>query len=195
MASAALGYIRGGVALVTGAGRGIGKGVAISLARKGACVGIADLDLPVAIATAEEINHLGGKAFPLRMDVTNELEVNNGIDSLTNHFGTGRLDILVANAGIQHISPVIDLEYSAWKKIIDVHLGGSFLTTKAAMKKMMVSSADGKRTGGSIIYIGSVHSKEASVLKAPYVTAKHGTGAPSRHSFMSFFLTSIFIHA
>jgi 3-hydroxybutyrate dehydrogenase len=80
----------------------------------------------------------------------------------------GALDVLVSNAGIQIISPLVDLELAKWKKLLSIHLDGAFLTTRAALRQMY------KQNSGSIIYMGSVHSKEASVLKAPYVTAKHG---------------------
>jgi len=75
----------------------------------------------------------------------------------------------VSNAGIQIVHPVQDFSYADWRKMISIHLDGAFLTTRACMKYMI---AGGK--GGSIIYMGSVHSKEASKLKAPYVAAKHG---------------------
>jgi 3-hydroxybutyrate dehydrogenase len=76
--------------------------------------------------------------------------------------------VLVSNAGIQIVAPIVDFEFSKWKKLISIHLDGAFLTTRAALRQMY------KQGSGSIIYMGSVHSKEASVLKAPYVTAKHG---------------------
>ena len=79
------------------------------------------------------------------------------------------IDILVSNAGVQFISPIEELPFATWKKLIAIHLDGAFLTTKACLKQMYK-----RGKGGSIIYMGSVHSKEASKLKAPYVTAKHG---------------------
>jgi 3-hydroxybutyrate dehydrogenase len=81
----------------------------------------------------------------------------------------GGLDVLVSNAGIQHIAPVVDLALDQWRKLLSIHLDGAFLTTRACLRHMVHSGR-----GGSIIYMGSVHSKEASPLKAPYVTAKHG---------------------
>ena len=80
----------------------------------------------------------------------------------------GALDVLVSNAGIQIVAPLVDFEFAKWKKLLAIHLDGAFLTTRAALRQMY------KQKSGSIIYMGSVHSKEASVLKAPYVTAKHG---------------------
>jgi 3-hydroxybutyrate dehydrogenase len=79
------------------------------------------------------------------------------------------VDILVSNAGIQIVYPIEEFPFADWKKLLAIHLDGAFLTTRACLKRMY---AAGK--GGSVIYMGSVHSKEASKLKAPYVTAKHG---------------------
>src|SRR6202042_2712026 len=80
----------------------------------------------------------------------------------------GGLDILVSNAGIQIVTPLVDFEFAKWKRLLSIHLDGAFLTTRAALRQMY------KQKSGCIIYMGSVHSKEASLLKAPYVTAKHG---------------------
>lgn len=155
------------VALVTGAASGIGRECALTLARKGATVVIADLNQAAADVVVEEIKKAGGQAMSVVMDVTDEAAVNAGIDLAAKTYGS--LDILVANAGIQIVHPIEDFPFADWKKIIAIHLDGSFLTTKAAIKHMY---AGGK--GGSIIYMGSVHSHEASKLKAAYVAAKHG---------------------
>ena len=152
------------VAVITGAASGIGKSIAELFAHEGAKVVIADLDLTKAEETATAI---GKHAMAVSMNVTSEAEVEAGIAKAIAHFG--QIDILVSNAGIQIISPIVDLSYDNWKKMIAIHLDGAFLTTKACLKNMAAHN-----TGGSIIYIGSVHSKEASPLKAPYVTAKHG---------------------
>ena len=100
-------------------------------------------------------------------DVTDEGQVEASVDATIKAFGN--VDILVSNAGIQIVHPVQDFTFAEWKKMLAIHLDGAFLTTRACMKYMI----EAKR-GGSIIYMGSIHSKEASVLKAPYVTAKHG---------------------
>src|SRR5213075_3097539 len=81
----------------------------------------------------------------------------------------GGLDILISNAGIQIVKPLVEFPFADWKKLLAVHLDGAFLTTRASLRHMYRQGR-----GGSVIYMGSVHSKEASVLKAPYVTAKHG---------------------
>lgn len=155
------------VAVVTGAASGIGKEIALLYAKEGASVAIADLNLSQAQQVADEINGKGGHAMAVAMDVTNESEVNEGIDAVADHFG--QIDILVSNAGIQIIDAIEHLAFSDWKKMLAIHLDGAFLTTRACLKHMYASTH-----GGSIIYMGSVHSKEASKLKAPYVTAKHG---------------------
>ncbi|HME00656.1 MAG TPA: 3-hydroxybutyrate dehydrogenase, partial [Terriglobia bacterium] len=100
------------------------------------------------------------------MDVTSEEAVNAGVAKTVSTFGT--VDVLVSNAGVQIVLPVHEFPYSEWKKMLAIHLDGAFLTTKACLPHMY------KQKSGSIILMGSVHSKEASPLKAPYVTAKHG---------------------
>jgi len=156
----------GKVAIITGAASGIGKEIAWRFATEGATVVIADLQSPSAEAAAAEINRAGGTATGVAMDVSDEAAVDAGIATTIERFG--RLDILVSNAGIQIVKPIDELPFAEWKKMLAVHLDGAFLTTKACLRQMY------QGTGGAIIYIGSVHSKEASLLKAPYVTAKHG---------------------
>jgi 3-hydroxybutyrate dehydrogenase len=155
------------VAVITGAASGIGKEIAFEYAREGARIVIADLALGAAAATAAEITQAGGTAMAVAMDVTNEAQVDKGIADAVAAYGG--IDILISNAGIQIISPIVDLSFDNWRKLIAIHLDGAFLTTRACMRAMVKA---GK--GGSIIYMGSVHSHEASPLKAPYVAAKHG---------------------
>jgi 3-hydroxybutyrate dehydrogenase len=154
-------------AIVTGAASGIGKDIARVYAREGAKVAIADLNKDAAEATANEIRASGGQAIGIAMDVTDEKAVNEGVASVVAAFGS--VDILVSNAGIQIVHPIEEFSYAEWKKMLAIHIDGAFLTTRACIPHMYKSGR-----GGSIIYMGSVHSKEASVLKAPYVTAKHG---------------------
>ena len=158
--------LQGKVAVVTGAASGIGREIARTYAREGAKVVIADLNQQGADAVAAE---LGGAstAIGVAMDVTSEDQVEAGVAKAIGAFG--RLDILVSNAGIQIVSPVHELPFDKWRLMMAIHLDGAFLTTRAALRQMYKQG-----DGGSIIYMGSVHSKLASVLKAPYVTAKHG---------------------
>jgi 3-hydroxybutyrate dehydrogenase len=159
--------LRNKVAIVTGAASGIGKEIALRYAREGARVAIADLNLQAAQAVAGEITRAGGKALALTMDVTNEEQVNAAVAAVVREWDG--IDVLVSNAGIQIVHPLEEFPFADWKKMLAIHLDGAFLTTRAVLPHMQRSGR-----GGSIIYMGSVHSKEASVLKSAYVTAKHG---------------------
>jgi 3-hydroxybutyrate dehydrogenase len=156
----------GKVAMVTGAASGIGREIAATFARAGARVAIADLNSGAAQAAADALDSSGERALAIAMDVTRESDVESGTAAVVAAFG--RIDVLVSNAGIQIVAPLDELAYADWKRLLAIHLDGAFLTTRAALRHMYPQGS------GSIIYMGSVHSKEASVLKAPYVTAKHG---------------------
>ena len=154
------------VAIITGAASGIGKEIALEYARAGAKVAIADLSLPAAQAAADEIAKAGGAAMAVEMNVTDEAQVDAGVAAVVERFGG--VDVLISNAGIQIISPIVDFKYEDWRKLTAIHLDGSFLTTRAAMRAMIRQGR-----GGTILYMGSVHSHEASPLKSAYVAAKH----------------------
>ena len=154
-------------ACVTGAGSGIGRAIAQAFAREGAKVAIADIDFETAHKVAEEICSANGKAIAVAMDVANEEQVNSGMESVSTAFDG--LDILVSNAGIQIISPIVNFSFSDWQRLLAIHLNGAFLTTRAAMR-IMIS----RGRGGCILYLGSIHSHIASPNKSAYVAAKHG---------------------
>ncbi|HEY7787458.1 MAG TPA: 3-hydroxybutyrate dehydrogenase [Casimicrobiaceae bacterium] len=154
------------VAIVTGAASGLGRAIARRFARAGARVVIADLDLGAARATAREIDADSARAMGIAIDVTDEHAVNSGVADVVSRFGG--VDVLVSNAGIQIVHPLEEFSYAEWKRMLAIHLDGAFLTTRACLPHMYNAGR------GSLIYMGSVHSKEASMLKAPYVTAKHG---------------------
>jgi len=157
----------GKVCVVTGAASGIGKRIAEVYAAAGGKVAIADLKLDAAEATAQDIRDAGGDALAVAMDVTDEAQVVDGIARVVARYG--RVDVLVSNAGIQIVNRLTDFSLADWKKMLAIHLDGAFLTTREALRDM-----ETRKTGGAIIYMGSVHSHLASKLKAPYVTAKHG---------------------
>jgi 3-hydroxybutyrate dehydrogenase len=160
--------LEGKVAVVTGAASGIGYAVVHRFAKEGAKVVIADMDRQRSEDAAAEIRKAtGGDALGIAMDVTNEESVETGIERVLREYGA--LHILYSNAGVQHIAGVHEVSFSDWKRVIAVHLDGAFLTTRASLRHMYASGQ-----GGSILYMGSIHSKMASVLKAPYVAAKHG---------------------
>jgi 3-hydroxybutyrate dehydrogenase len=154
--------LQGKVALVTGAASGLGRAIAETYLREGARVAIADIR-----GADDAARSLGAAALGLAMDVTDERQVDDGVARVVEQFGG--VDVLVSNAGVQHISALVDLKFSDWRRMLAIHLDGAFLTTRACLRRMA-----GQGRGGSIIYMGSVHSKEASPLKAPYVAAKHG---------------------
>ena len=154
------------VAIITGAASGIGKEIAIEYAREGAKVVIADLSGDAAAATAAEITKGGGTAMGVMMNVTDEAQVDAGVAQAVKAYGG--VDVLISNAGIQIIAAIVDFKFEDWRKLVAIHLDGAFLTTRACMRAMV---AGGK--GGTILYMGSVHSHLASPLKAPYVASKH----------------------
>lgn len=158
--------LEGKTALITGAGNGLGRGIAKMYASHGAAVGVADLDGGAAQRVADEISAAGGRALAVAMDVGNEHAVDSGVEAVVEAFGG--VDILVSNAGIQIVKPLQDFSFDEWRLMQAVHMDGAFLTTRACLKHMYAAGR-----GGSIIYMGSVHSHEASRLKAPYVAAKH----------------------
>lgn len=155
----------GKVALITGAASGIGHAIAKRYLEAGGRVVIADLNLEAASRAARDL--AGSKtAIGVAMDVSNEEQVNAGVEKTVSTFGT--VDILVSNAGIQIVHPIEEFPFADWKKLLAIHLDGAFLTTKACVKSMY------KQNSGALIYMGSVHSHEASPLKSAYVAAKHG---------------------
>ena len=163
------------VCIVTGAASGIGRGIAEKFAAHGAKVAIADLNLDGAKAAAADIDskHKGG-ALGVGMDVTSEDQVNAGVAEVVRKWG--RVDVLVSNAGVQIVHPIVEFPYADWKKMLAIHLDGAFLTSKACLPHMY------KQGSGTVLLMGSVHSKEASPLKSAYVTAKHGLLGLARSS-------------
>lgn len=156
------------VALITGAAGGIGRMIAQRFAQAGADIIIADIDLERAQFTAMEIAAQSGRRCEaVAMDVAQHDSVSTAFTHLQQQFP--QLDILINNAGIQIISPVMDFAITDWKKLMDIHLNGSFYVAQAAMQWMKKSG-----NGGRILFMGSVHSFLASLNKSAYIAAKHG---------------------
>jgi 3-hydroxybutyrate dehydrogenase len=153
------------VCIITGAASGIGKEIALTFAQEGGKIVIADLNADAAHATAAEIAATGASAMGIVMNVDEVVRAWGGVD------------VLVSNAGIQIIHPLEAFPFADWKRLLAIHLDGAFLTTKACLPHMYASSR-----GGSVIYMGSVHSKEASVLKSAYVTANMASSGWRRSS-------------
>src|SRR5689334_25411240 len=126
--------LKGRVAIVTGAASGIGKQVAVRLAAEGAIPVIADLNLDAANATAKELKAKGGDAFAVAMNVTDEAQVEKGVaDTIAKY---GKVDVLVSDAGIQIVKPVVEFPFSDWKKMLAIHLDGAFLTTRSEERRV-----------------------------------------------------------
>jgi len=147
---------------VTGAASGLGLAIARAFAREGARVCLADVNSKGVEAAAKEISGL-----PVTMDVTDERQVETGVKTCAKELGS--VDIMVSNAGIQHIAPIVDFSYADWRRVVRIHLDGGFLLTRACLREMKE-----RGRGGTLLYMGSVHSLEASPLKSAYVAAKHG---------------------
>lgn len=153
-------------AIITGAGSGIGKAIALHLAANQAQVVAADLNEATAGSTAEEIIEKGGKAIAAGCNVADESSVDAMVKKAISTFGSA--DIIVNNAGLQFISQIEDFPLEKWNQLISVMLTGTFLCTKACVPYMK------ERSWGRIINISSAHGKAPSPWKCAYVSAKHG---------------------
>lgn len=156
------------VALVTGAGRGIGRGIALALAREGAHVAASDIDFANAQKTSQEAKNLNpaDKGLALKLDVTKEAEVAAAVAKITAEVGP--IDILVNNAGILKITPAIDITEQEWNQVIDVNLKGPFLCSKHVARMMK------ERRKGKIINIASNAGKRGDRFLAHYCATKFG---------------------
>src|SRR5437879_5149282 len=162
----AMGRVEGKVALVTGAGGGIGGAGAEGLGREGAAVLCTDIDAGAAEATAGRIRAAGGKAASLGLDVRDRAAVDAAVAACVEQFG--RLDILVECAGISHRLNFLDLDSDTWDRIIAVNLTGMFHLGQAAARQMV------KQGGGSIINVTSQLAEVARPERAAYVASKGG---------------------
>jgi len=156
--------LSGKVALVTGAGRGIGQAIALAFAREGAKVAVADIDPGTAQATARRIGR--AKARALQMDVADSGSVRDGFDAIDRSWG--RIDVAVTNAAVEPIVPFLELSEATWDRIIDVNLKGTFLVAQAAARRMV------RRRRGVIITLSSVNAEVARPESAAYAATKGG---------------------
>lgn len=151
-------------ALVTGAASGIGLGIARHLAERGHAVCLTDLDGAVAAAAAAQLRDAGFEITAQVLDVTSQA----GIEAVVAALGPGGPDLLVNNAGLQHVAPLEDFPRDRWERLVAVMLTGSAMLTRAVLPGMR------RRGFGRIVNIGSIHSLVASPYKSAYVAAKHG---------------------
>jgi NAD(P)-dependent dehydrogenase (short-subunit alcohol dehydrogenase family) len=151
------------VALVTGAGRGIGQAIALAFAREGCRVVVADVDPATAAATARRLR---GRGLALQMDVASKSSVDEGFAVVDRTWG--RVDIAVTNAAIEPIVPFLELDEATWDRIVDTNLKGTFLVAQAAARRMV------RRRAGVIITLSSVNAEVARPESAAYAATKGG---------------------
>ena len=154
------------VALVTGAAQGIGRAVALILARNGAGVVVSDINLEKAEETAREIEAIGPKAMAIRVNVANPGEVEGMVDAVLERFG--RIDILVNNAGIARDKLILRMTEEDWDAVLSINLKGTFNCTKAVVKQMS------KHRSGKIVNIASVSGEMGNPGQANYSASKAG---------------------
>lgn len=158
--------LSGRTALVTGGSRGIGRAVALKLAREGAEVVVTATSLERAQKTVDEITALGGKALAVKVDVSNMSDVESLFARISEVFG--KLDILVNNAGITRDGLLMRMKEADWDAVLDTNLKGAFVCTREAVKLM------GKAKGGSIVNISSVVGEMGNAGQANYCASKAG---------------------
>ncbi len=161
-----MGQLDGKIALITGGGTGIGKGIARAFANAGASLVIAARREEHLLTAAEEFRGLGAAVEAVPTDVTDEAQVKSLFERVIDRFG--RLDILVNNSGAFDGGPIEDIPLDTWQKVIGVNLTGVFLCTREAMRIMR------GQNGGRIINIGSISAQMPRMNSAPYTTSKHG---------------------
>jgi sorbitol-6-phosphate 2-dehydrogenase len=159
--------LEGKTAIVTGAAQGLGEAIANRLAREGADVVLADMNAEKAAAAAEKIaGETGRRALGMQADITNPQDCAAMVTAAVKAFG--KLDILVANAGILKAADITEFELTDWKKVIDVNLTGYFLSAQAAARQMISQGS------GSIVQINSKSGKKGSFRNSAYAASKFG---------------------
>ncbi len=159
--------LQGKVAIVTGAGSGNGRGIALRLAEEGARVVVADVNEPGARETAVLIEAAGGQALVVRADVSRREQVEAMVEAALSRFG--QLDILVNNAGVETLIPFLKLPEAEWDRVLAVNLKGPFLCSQAVSREMVKAGR-----GGKIVNIASINSAIALANQAHYVSSKGG---------------------
>lgn len=156
--------LSGEVAIVTGAGQGIGKAVALRLAREGASVVVADVNLETARTTAEEIRALGARALEIQVDVRDVAQIGTMVDEAVKVFD--RVDILVACAGVVNVKAILDITQEEWDRLFEVNTRGLFFTLQAVARQMV------KRGGGVIVNMASGAARGPRPTNLHYAASK-----------------------
>ena len=159
--------LKGRVAIVTGAGSGNGRGIALRFAEEGARIVAADLELRGAQDTVSLVEDAGGQAVAVHADVSRREHGESMVQAATDRFGG--IDILVNNAGVETLIPLLELEESEWDRVVDTNLKGAFLCAQIAARTMV----SGQRSG-AIVNIASINAKIALAGQAHYTSSKGG---------------------
>lgn len=160
--------LSGKAALVTGGGGGIGRAISLAFARAGAAVAVHYYQSPEsAEETVSQIRELGGQAAAVHADVTSEHDVGNLVPEVRSVFG--RLDIVINNAGIYPLSPLIEMELWQWEEMLTTNLRSAFLVTQAAAQQMILQGE-----GGAIVNIASIEGISPAPGHSHYSAAKGG---------------------
>lgn len=179
--------LKGKTALITGAGRGIGQGIALAFARQGCDIAAAARTADEVNATVDAVRRMGRRALALIVDVSKPRDVRGMVDATLETFG--RIDILVNNAGYACFKPFVDLSLEEWQRTIDVNLTGVFLATKAVLPSMI------SRKTGRIINISSVAGLKPIVEQSAYCASKHGLSGLTKVLAMELREHGIGVHA
>ena len=155
------------VAIVTGAGAGNGRGIALRFAEEGARIVAADLDLAAARGTADRVAERGGEAIAVHADVSRHAQVASLVDAARERYGG--VHILVNNAGVETLIPLLDLDEEEWDRVIDTNLKGAFLCAQIAARAMVA-----EKNPGTIVNIASINAKIALAGQAHYTSSKGG---------------------
>ena len=159
-----MGRLDGRIAVVTGAGRGIGAAEAIKMAQEGARIAVLDLSAEAGQDTVHAVNDVGSEAIAVACDVSSSKQVGVAFEEVANHFG--RIDILVNNAGLLRDNLLFKMSEDDWDKVLDVHLKGSFLCTQAAQKYMIEQEYGKIIMTSSIVALGNKGQVNYSAAKA-----------------------------
>lgn len=151
--------------LVTGAGRGLGRGMAVAFADWGAAVGVADLAMESAAATGALLKSGSQQSWVGRMDVADEADVESAVSACWD--ALGGVDLLVNNAGVLSVAAVVDLDAAEWRRVMEVNATGVFLVSRAIVRRMI-----GERRGGSVVSIASIGGKRGDPDIAHYSASK-----------------------
>jgi NAD(P)-dependent dehydrogenase (short-subunit alcohol dehydrogenase family) len=158
--------MKGRIAVVTGGGQGIGREIALGLARRGATVIVADWNLATAEAVSNEIRASGGSALAVEVDISDAAQVEAMVQRALDAYG--RVDILINNAAIGHAKPFLEISLEEWNRVLAINLTGQFLCAQAVARAMV------ERGGGRIVNVASISGQRGGTGRAAYGAAKAG---------------------